>query len=202
MHTRIVITGGPSAGKTTLLNLIQREYGSRVSIAPEAATILFRGGYPRPVTDEDRIHTQRSIYGLQREIELAALEKTGGAPLFCDRGSLDGTAYWHASIMEFLLAMGTTLDRELGRYTAVIHLQTAAEGGGYTNTEVRTETHAEATRLDMRVGEVWRMHPNYMFIPNEGTFLDKLNAALAALKPFLPEAAVSLRAGGQLSEAH
>jgi predicted ATPase len=191
MHTRVVITGGPSAGKTTLLDLLQKQYGNRVSIAPEAASILFRGGFPRPVTDEDRVHTQRSIYALQREIELSALEKTGGAPLFCDRGSLDGTAYWHASIKEFLMAMGTSLDRELARYTAVIHLQTAPADDGYVNTEVRTETHAEATALDMRVGEVWRMHPNYVFIPNRGTFFDKLDFALTVLKPYLPNSSES-----------
>src|SRR4051812_12206942 len=87
MQIRIVLTGGPSAGKTTLLDLLHKQYGEMVAVAPEAASILFRGGFPRPVTLDDRIHTQRSIYALQRELELQAVAHTKGAPLFCDRGA-------------------------------------------------------------------------------------------------------------------
>ena len=37
-------------------------------------------------------------------------------------------------------------------------------------------------------GFPWSAHPGYVFIGNEGaTFIDKLNAAMATLKPFLPE---------------
>lgn len=183
---RIVLTGGPSAGKTTLLELIARQYGSTVGIAPEAASILFRGGFPRPVTLEDRLHTQRSIYGLQKELELQALERSMGNLVVCDRGALDGAAYWTGSLKEFCFAMGTSLEREHERYAAVIHLQTAPEGYGYTNNDVRTETWAEAAALDAKVGSIWSTHPNYCFVPNEGTFVDKLNAALRALKPYLP----------------
>ncbi len=189
MQVRIVLTGGPSAGKTTLLDLLHRQYGDLVAVAPEAASILFRGGFPRPVTLDDRIHTQRSIYQLQKELELQSIDRASGAPLFCDRGALDGAAYWNGTLKEFCFAMGTSIEREHGRYTAVLHLQTAAEGQGYSNTDVRTETPAEAQKLDERIGEVWGKHPNYIFIGNDGTFVDKLNAALKALTPYLPEAA-------------
>lgn len=188
MSKRIVITGGPSAGKTTLLQLLASEYGRRVNIAPEAASILFRGGLPRPITLEDRIHTQRSIYALQRELEAQALEKNPEAPLFCDRGSLDGNAYWHsANIKEFCFAMGSSLDRELSRYHAVIHLETALEGKGYTINDVRNESPQEARRLDMKIGETWSLHHNYCFIANGVSFLEKLQTALNILNPYLPE---------------
>ena len=188
---RIVVTGGPSAGKTTLLEILRLQFGDGIGVAPEAASILFRGGIPRPVTFEDSIHLQRSIYSLQRELELQALERRQGtAPVFCDRGSLDGCAYWTGSAKEFCFAMGTTLEKELDRYAAVIHLQTASEFCGYTNTLVRTESPAEAARLDQRIGEIWSLHPNYMFVGNTndlgGTFVDKLNTALAGLRPYLP----------------
>ncbi|MBI3557202.1 MAG: ATP-binding protein [Deltaproteobacteria bacterium] len=202
MQIRIVLTGGPSAGKTTLLDLLNKQYGHLVAVAPEAASILFRGGFPRPVTLDDRVHTQRSIYALQKELELQSIERQAqsavdrsfpnehgnGAPLFCDRGALDGAAYWNGTVKEFCFAMGTSIEREHSRYTAVLHLQTAAEGMGYTNTDVRTETPAEAQELDRRIGEVWSRHPNYIFIGNNGTFIDKLNSALTALKPYLPDA--------------
>ncbi len=44
---RIVLTGGPGGGKTTAADLFRREIGDRVVIVPEAATILFQGGFPR-----------------------------------------------------------------------------------------------------------------------------------------------------------
>lgn len=186
MKVRIVLTGGPSAGKTTLLELIHKQFAPSVGVAPEAASILFRGGFPRPVTAEDYIHTQRSIYGLQKELELQAFEKVSGAAVFCDRGSLDGAAYWQGSLREFCFAMGTTIERELSRYTAVLHLQTAPENAGYSLNDVRTETYSEALALDRRVGEIWSSHPNYIFIANGGSFIEKLNRAMHALAPYLP----------------
>lgn len=187
MQTRIVLTGGPSAGKTTLLELLSKQYGRQLGIAPEAASMLFRGGFLRPVTPEDRIHTQRSIYGLQKELELQALEHSTSNTMVCDRGSLDGASYWAGSVREFCFAMGTSYERELARYTAVLHLETADENAGYTNNDVRTETHAEASHLDSRIGEIWSAHPAYIYIANDGRgFIDKLNRALTALQSYLP----------------
>ena len=45
--TRICLTGGPCAGKTTALatlNLHLKQIGYRVLLVPEAATILMQGG--------------------------------------------------------------------------------------------------------------------------------------------------------------
>jgi broad-specificity NMP kinase len=42
-----VVTGGPGGGKTTAADLFRRELGERVVVVPEAATLLFMGGFPR-----------------------------------------------------------------------------------------------------------------------------------------------------------
>ena len=44
---RIVLTGGPGGGKTTAADLYRREIGEKVVVVPEAAMILFSGGFPR-----------------------------------------------------------------------------------------------------------------------------------------------------------
>lgn len=199
MQKRIVLTGGPSAGKTTLLGLLEKQYGNLVAIAPEAATILFRQGHPRPVTFEDTLNTQRAIYGLQCDLEAMALKNTSShpsfpLPVFCDRGALDGAAYWSGTVKEFCFAMGTTVEREIERYVAVLHLETAPAHAGYAQTQVRIESHEEATLLDQKIGSIWSKHPNYIFIPNgQGTFLDKLDRAMALLRPFLPLESLSPR---------
>lgn len=44
---RIVLTGGPGAGKTTAADLYRRQIGEDVVVVPEAATLLHLGGFPR-----------------------------------------------------------------------------------------------------------------------------------------------------------
>lgn len=188
MLKRIVLTGGPSAGKTTLLNLIHRKYAGRVTVAPEAASIHFKQGVvARPETFEERVLTQKTIFQLQRWLESEAHLDRPELPLFCDRGSLDGCAYWPGTVKEFCFAMGTSIERELKRYAAVVHLQSAAIGEGYVNSVMRTESREEAAALDKRIAETWAMHPNYIFVPNQGNFAQKLDAALDALSPHLPQ---------------
>lgn len=43
----VVVTGGPDAGKTAVLELAARSFCEHVAILPEAATIVFGGGFPR-----------------------------------------------------------------------------------------------------------------------------------------------------------
>lgn len=50
---RIAITGGPAAGKTTVLHEIPKRYGGQVLTMPEVASILFDGGFPKPGKDTD-----------------------------------------------------------------------------------------------------------------------------------------------------
>ena len=44
---RIVLTGGPGAGKTAVLELVRLYFCRHVHVLPEAAGIVFSGGFPR-----------------------------------------------------------------------------------------------------------------------------------------------------------
>ena len=51
---RVVLTGGPGAGKTATLELIRRSsFCEHVQILPESAGIVFGGGFPRRATLAD-----------------------------------------------------------------------------------------------------------------------------------------------------
>src|SRR5262245_41814414 len=93
----VVLTGGPGAGKTAILELIKHHGCEHVVVLPEAATIVFRGGFPRGVSEPARRAAQRAIFHVQRELEQLALEEGRGAVALCDRGTIDGLAYWPGS---------------------------------------------------------------------------------------------------------
>ncbi len=40
----VVLTGGPGAGKTAVLEVVRRRFCEHVAVLPEAASILFGGG--------------------------------------------------------------------------------------------------------------------------------------------------------------
>ena len=90
---RIVLTGGPGVGKTAVLELIRHSFCDHVKVLPEAASIVFGGGFPRGTGDGARRAAQRAIIFVQCELE-APVAGDNPAIVLCDRGTVDGSAYW------------------------------------------------------------------------------------------------------------
>ena len=182
---RVVLTGGPGAGKTATLELIRQSFCRHVAILPEAAGILFGGGFPRDGSLTVRKAAQRAIFYTQRELE-ASCEASDAAIVLCDRGTVDGAAYWPGP-EELWPAVDTTLPEQLGRYDAVIHLRTPRAEGGYDRSNpLRIETAAEAAALDEAIARVWEGHPRRYVIDAAEDFLGKAARALEALRAELP----------------
>ena len=181
---RIVLTGGPGGGKTTAADLLRRELGSRVVIVPEAATILFAGGFPRSEQWDANRAAQSAIYHVQRNLEDVQSALFPERVLLCDRGTVDGAAYWYDGEEAFFHCVGSTLDAELARYDAVVFFETAAvaglsiEGGN----PVRNETLSQAVALDARLRKLWQRHPRFTLIPHSNSFLKKIVGALGVLE--------------------
>jgi len=183
---RIVLTGGPGAGKTAVLELVRQEFCSHVRILPEAAGIIFGGGFPRTGSLEWRRSAQRAIYFLQRELETAC-DADHGAIVLCDRGTVDGAAYWPGP-ESFWEAVGTSLEAEIRRYDAVVHLRTPSIDGGYNSgNPLRTESATAAAEIDARLLEIWKGHPRRFIIPPSPDFLEKAAKTIAILRAEMPE---------------
>lgn len=184
---RIVLTGGPGAGKTATLELIRRaSFCEHVHILPEAAGIVFGGGFPRRSDMAGRKAAQRAIFHVQRELEEAAASDNP-AIILCDRGTVDGAAYWPGPD-DYFDAVQTTLADELRRYHAVIHLRTPRNDGGYNHQNpLRTETAVEAAEVDRRIVEVWGTHPRRFVVEANPDFLSKAARVLTLLRAELPE---------------
>lgn len=184
---RIVLTGGPGAGKTALLELIRKSFCSHVRVLPEAAGIVFGGGFPREDDEACRRAAQRAIFHVQRELE-ASGDSHNPAIVLCDRGTVDGLAYWPGAANEFWTSVGTTIEAELARYAAVIHLRTPAIEHGYNQQNpLRTESAAMAAEVDARLVLAWATHPRRFMVESSDDFLDKVTRAVSILREELPE---------------
>lgn len=185
MKIKIAITGGPSAGKTTLIEALHKDLNEKVSVVPEAATILYRGGFPRRPSRHGREHSQRAIFFIQRELENLIEVETLLTTLVCDRGSLDSLAYWPGKAEDFFLSVGTTRQQELQRYQWVIHLDTTNQDSFDKTNPLRVESHNEAVELNRLTLEAWSTHPQRIIIPHETDFLSKIVRAKSAVEKIM-----------------
>lgn len=184
----VVITGGPGAGKTAVLEVVRKMFCERVAILPEAASILFGGGFWRLDSLAGVKSTQRAIYHVQKELQTIFFEENKWTLGLCDRGTLDGLAYWPSKPDEFLADVGTTLDKELSKYYGVIHLRVPSATNGYNyQNPMRIETAELAATIDQKIHEIWKAHPNYYQISSAVSFASKMNEAVELISAFLPE---------------
>lgn len=184
--SQIVITGGPGAGKTAALEVLRREVCAHVVILPEAASILWRGGFPRKDAASARRAAQRAIVRLQIELQRTAIEGANPALVICDRGTLDGLAYWPGAPADYFDELDTTLERELARYHTVIHLRSPSRSDGYVSTPLRPETAEEAHLLDERLLSAWGDHPRRIVVESNSNFLHKLQRVLSLVHAEIP----------------
>jgi hypothetical protein len=181
---RIVLTGGPGGGKTTAADLFRREIGEEVIVVPESATILFAGGFPRVHDERAERSLQHAIFHAQRSLEDIQAATYPDRILLCDRGTVDGAAYWPDGPDDFFAAQGTTHEAELTRYDAVLFFETAAVGGlrFEGGNRYRIEDEAEAVELDRRIRALWAPHPRFFLVPHNPSFLRKITMGLGILE--------------------
>lgn len=180
------MTGGPGGGKTTAADLLHRELPDEVVVVPEAATILFEGGFPRVPDPSAQRAAQRAIFQVQTNLEDVKRSLYPDQALLCDRGTVDGAAYWPdecGGAEGFFAELGTSLEQQLARYDVVVFFETAAAGGRsiHVGNPHRIESVAEAVAIDRRLHAVWSQHQHFHFVPNQGSFLAKINEALEVL---------------------
>lgn len=184
----IVLTGGPGAGKTAVLSAARATWCEHVAVIPEAATILFTGGFPRHETVPGREAAQRAIFHVQREAERLVEDEHVAHVGLCDRGTVDGAAYWPDGADGYWTAVETTRGEQLARYDAVIHLRTPSVPQEYDHSNPsRLEDLTTARLIDERILEAWADHPHRIVIDAELDFETKLHAALQAIGELIPD---------------
>jgi predicted ATPase len=179
------MTGGPGAGKTAVLELVRQYFCRHVQVLPESAGIVFGGGFPRGTSVAERASAQRAIYHVQRELEEMLAAREEPAIVLCDRGTIDGAAYWPGP-GTLWSSVGTTREAELARYDVVIHLRTPGPSVYNHQNPLRIESVTEAALIDQRIMEEWSGHPRRFFVESTGDFLNKVHRALELVRAELP----------------
>lgn len=181
---RIVLTGGPGGGKTTALDLFRRELNGKITSVPEAATMIFSGGIERSTLPEVICAQQIAIFNLQRHLEDVQRQMHPDCLILCDRGCLDGLAYWPGSDQDFFTTMQTSLQHELQRYDSVIFFETAAKSGQEikSNNPIRNESEQTAIEIDQKLQKIWSQHPNFNLVSSSESFIKKINLGITTIE--------------------
>jgi predicted ATPase len=183
----VVLTGGPGGGKTAVLEVVRKQFCDHVVVLPESATIIFSGGFPRGSSTIARRAAQLAIFHVQDQLEQIEAAEGRAAVVLCDRGVVDGAAYWPGTMNQYWEAVGQSEASALARYDAVIHLRPPRDGAGYGTNQVRIETAEEAYALDEKILGLWQRHPHRTVIESQESFVVKLERALAAIDALVPE---------------
>jgi predicted ATPase len=185
---KVAITGGPSGGKTTLIETIKKDLGQKCAVVPEAASILYRGGFPRYKEELCVVHAQLAIYHTQHSLEDMICGMSQKSLVVCDRGTMDSLAYWPIVEDEFFKKVQSNRSRELARYDWVIHLDTASIDYYDTSNPIRTENFEEAWSLNSKIKEAWAGHPRRLIITHNADFITKITTSLAIIRAIMNHA--------------
>ncbi len=196
---KIVLTGGPCAGKTTALSWISNHFtkiGWKVLIVNEIATELMTAGiYPgdfeNPLDFQKLlVHTQIRKEKNYENYVAPQLKDSEKILIVCDRGVRDNQAYMTKEEYNRVIDC-LPVSYVFNSYDGVFHLVTAADGAEefYTlaNNAARSETIEEARALDRKTQNAWVGCDHFRIIKNEGTFEDKLRKLLSEISILLGE---------------
>ncbi len=186
---KIVLTGGPSGGKSTTIRRLQQTM-PEVLCAPEVATMLLSGGFPAPSHEFPWSYSwqknfQRAVAAAQIAIETECERRvvsTNQKAIVYDRGLLDGASYLRGGIRELEDITQLTEAAMLDRYDSVIHLPSSAAKGlnsyNKASNKHRFEEASEALALEGRVLSAWDNHLDRIIIDT----IDPLIAVMGAIR--------------------
>jgi predicted ATPase len=190
---RIVLTGGPCSGKSTVLTTLKGRYPKSLHCIPEVASIVIGQLGLKPWNGGDRnlLGCQSLMYRVQHSFEDAAdlqARLDGKKALLLDRGIGDISAYLPGGMDQMESFLFTSVMTEHSRYDLVICLEMPSREiyeAQCANNPARTENYDQACVKAKLVQEAWKLHQNFQLIPDVGDWPTKEQAVLRLVREFL-----------------
>lgn len=202
---KIVLTGGPCAGKTTIIKAINDKLKNRgyyVVVVPETASELICNGI---LPNGDRDHTlkyQEFILLTQSTKEKIAedyceniknsnldlIDDKKGIVILYDRAIMDNRAYLsHLDYNNMLKKYGYNEIGTIDKYDLVIDLVSTATAKpeAYQLNGIRYEDVKAAARLDELTSGAWLLHRNLRVIKPTDSIEEKINIVFSYINNLL-----------------
>lgn len=197
---KIVLTGGPCAGKSSSLELIKnylRDLGYLVLIVNESPTELIKSGI-KPFGDNKigMVEFQDIVLKYQLFKEKLVIETAKKyyddkeIVIIYDRGIIDYKAYIGKEAYYDLLDKYNLVETDIfNDYDMIIYLETAAKCKSYTtdNNNARSENVSEAIKLDDKTFDAWESHEKIYIIKSNEDFLAKQNEIIGVISEVFDE---------------
>lgn len=183
MPFKVLLTGGPCGGKSTILkeaiSILRNTHPKLVvNFVPEVATNVFRclHSFSAPKTADERVRLQTALLKKQIQDENTILELGGANDIvFFDRGAIDGKTFMKGEEWQQVLTECNVNEKDLfERYDLVIHCTSVAVDcpclyaqGPHSNNENRYHNVEQARNADLRGQEIFKKHPRSFVIHND-----------------------------------
>jgi len=199
MIKKIVLTGGPSSGKTSVLEKIEQIYsaqGYRVILVDETATYLINKGIkPFGEGKIDLVDFQELVMKMQLAkedvIERAAqMMDDDKIIIVYDRGAIDNRAYINEEEFKDVLTRlnnVVTIKDLMDKYDLVINLVGCKEFYTTDNNAARSEDSDSAMKLGDVTLRSWLGHKNIRIVYPKETLAEKIQEVLNIINGVLNE---------------
>ncbi len=199
MIKKIVLTGGPGSGKTTVLDTINKVYtrlGYKVIIVEETATYLIEKGI-KPFGDDaiNFLDFQELVLNMQIQKEkiidrATEMMKDDKIIIIYDRGAIDNLAYM--SEEEFKEILNTlnnvsTFGELMNKYDLVINLVGRQDFYTTENNKARTESANEAIKLGEKALKSWLGHKKLKIVLPKEKMEEKIQEVLNIINEEIKE---------------
>lgn len=190
MIKKIVLTGGPGSGKTTVIEKIKQVYsrmGYKVIVVDETATYLINMGL-KPFGDEkiDMVDFQEMVLKLQlakeEVVSLGVLKLNLDKVLIIyDRGAIDNRAYVNEE--EFINVLkrlngNVSFNDLMDKYDLVINLVSCKDFYTLENNQARSEDVGAALKLGEATLKSWLGHKRLRIVLPKKTMEEKVKEVL------------------------